>query len=118
DPAGLRLTGRPVPLTEPEIGQDAVSLRSGFSPVQANGLIFESAADFRARLTWFDASGRELGSIPVSGYGSPNLSPDGRAIAVSCEDSNHDGRPGICVYDVHRGVSTRLGDGSSDAAPV
>ena len=118
DPARLLLAGSPVPLTEPEIEQDPVSLRSGFSPVQDTGFVFESAADFRSRLTWFDASGRELGSIGASGYGSPNLSPDGRAVAVACDDSNHPGRRGICVYDLHRGVSTRLGDGSSEAAPI
>jgi hypothetical protein len=118
DAERLRPSGTPVALTESDIEQDPVSLRSGFSPIQADGLVFESAAEFRSRLTWLDPGGRELGSIAATGYRSPNLSPDGRSVAVACDDWNHDGRPGICVYDLARGVSMRLGDGSSDAAPI
>ena len=118
DAERLRPIGMPVALSESEIEQDPVSLRSGFSPIQTGGLVFESVADFRSRLTWLDPSGRELGSIAATGYHSPNLSPDGRSVAVACDDWNHDGRPGICVYDLARAVSMRLDDGSSDAAPI
>ena len=118
DSAHLRTTAPAIPLTESEIETDSVSLRSGFDAIRDRGLVFESALDFRSRLTWFDASGTELGEIAASGYRSPSLSPDGRAVAVACDDANQVGKRAICVYDLNRGVSTRITDGSNDAAPI
>jgi eukaryotic-like serine/threonine-protein kinase len=117
DPVRLRTTAPPVSITEQEIERDTITLLSGFSASQAGGLVFGSAADFASHLTWFDSSGHELGTVPQSGYRSPSLSPDGRTVVVACDEA-HKGRYSICVYDLERGVSTKITDGSNDASPI
>ena len=117
DPARLRLTGSPVALTEQEIEKDTIYRQSGFAVSEAGDLVFESAPGFSSHLTWFDRSGRELGQIHQAGYRSPTLSPDGRKAAVSCDEA-HNVRHSICMYDLERGVSTRITDGVLDSAPI
>ena len=112
-----RLTGSPTALTEQEIEKDAIYLQSGFSASEAGDLVFESAPDFSSHLTWFDSTGKELGQIPEAGYRTPSISPDGRKVAVVCDEA-HNGRHSICVYDLERGVSTRITDGPHDSAPI
>ncbi len=117
DPVRLQLSGSPVALTAQEVEKDTIYLQSGFSVSEAGDVVFESAPDFSSHLTWFDPSGRELGQIPQTGYRSPTLSPDGRKVAVSC-DEGHDGKHSICVYDLERGVSTRITEGVLDSSPI
>lgn len=112
----IRLIGKRVPVTEQEIETDAISLRSGFA-AGPKALVFESAADFRSHLTWFDASGRELGQIAQTGYRSPNLSPDGQSVAAAC-DQGLNGKESICIYDLKRGVSVQLTDDGTDSSPI
>jgi eukaryotic-like serine/threonine-protein kinase len=117
DPVRLELSGSPMALTQQELEKDTIYLQSGFSVSDAGDLVFESAPDFSSHLTWFDPSGRELGHIPQTGYRSPRLSPDGRKVAVSCDEA-HDGKHSICVYDLERRVSTRITDGVLDSTPI
>jgi Tol biopolymer transport system component len=111
------MTGSPTALTEQEIEKDTIYLQSGFSASEAGDLVFESAPDFSSHLTWFDSTGKELGQIPQTGYRTPTLSPDGRKVAVVCDEA-HNGKHSICVYDLERGVSTRITDGIHDSAPI
>ena len=60
--------------------------------------------------------GNEQGRIYQRGFREPAISPDGRFIALS-SDEFHDDRWGICIYDVERGVSTRLTAGGDDWHP-
>ena len=58
-------------------------------------------------LAWYDRAGRAMGSVGGAGdYSNPALSPDGRRLAVSIRDFS--GRRDIHVFDLARGVETRL----------
>lgn len=50
-------------------------------------------------------------------YGGPAISPDGRFVAGSCEGPRT-GSLAICVFDLARGVSSRITEGPSDRNPV
>jgi serine/threonine protein kinase len=117
DTAKLQTTGAPVALAAEELEKQRGFSESGFS-VSKNGLlIFQSAADSASRLVWYDSAGKELGQIPDSGYEDPSISPDGRFLAVSSDD-DHNGKYSIRVYDLKRGLSTRLADGGKDEVPT
>ena len=55
--------------------------------VSATGLVaYRTGAASRRQLTWFDRAGRTLGTMGApdeNNLSSPNLSPDGRRVAVS-----------------------------------
>jgi Tol biopolymer transport system component len=74
-------------------------------------------ADSVSKLICFDQSGKELGQIAEAGYREPRLSPDGRFLAISSDDARN-GKLFVRVYDLARGVVTRLTDGGSDESPV
>jgi hypothetical protein len=117
DPARLRLTGESVRIAERELVDQSPALPSAFSVSDSGLLTFQSSRDFSPRLIWFDAAGKELGQLPVTGYTDPALSSDGRQVAASCDDAG-DGHLSICVYDISRGVATRLTAGPVDRYPV
>ena len=117
DATSLRLTGPPLSVAEQELEQDSGFYQSGFSASETGVLLFSSAIDSASRLIWFDASGRELGQLPETGCRDPSLSPDGRLLAVSCDDERN-GRHFIRVIDLARGVTTRLTAGGSEENPV
>jgi serine/threonine protein kinase len=103
----LETTGPPVPIGEQEVEKDLAFSKSGFSVSENGVLVFQSAADSPSRFVWFDAAGKELGQLPEVGYRDPRISPDGRFLAVSSDDDLN-GKRSIRVYDLKRGVSTRL----------
>ena len=117
DTAKLQTMGAPVALAAEELEKQRGFSESGFSVSQNGLLIFQSAADSASRLVWYDSTGKELGQIPDSGYEDPSISPDGRFLAVSSDD-DHNGKYSIRVYDVKRGLSTRLADGGKDEVPT
>jgi Tol biopolymer transport system component len=80
-------------------------------------LVFQSLADSRATLAWFDFSGKELNQAGETGYRDPRLSPDGRFLAVSSDDARN-GKFFIRVYDLRRGISARLTDSGTDESPA
>jgi DNA-binding winged helix-turn-helix (wHTH) protein len=92
---------------------DRVMFQSGFSVSETGIVVFQSSIDFAPELVWMDASGNECGRIPQRGYWQASISPDGKSVAVSSDES-HTGRTQICVHDLERGVTTRLTDGDSD----
>ncbi len=117
DPTRLETTGPAVPLGEQELEKEVAFSRAGFS-VSANGMLaLQSAADAPSRLIWFDANGKELDQIPAARFRDPSISPDGRFLAVSSDDSGN-GRRFIRVYDLTRGVSTRLTDAGNEEMPL
>jgi len=74
--------------------------------LSANGtLVYTSTASEQRRLSWVDRSGRSE-PIPAEprAYTYPRLSPDGQKIAVSATAPT----PDIWVYDIPRGVQTRI----------
>ena len=109
----LELSGTARSITSQEIDQELSFSHAEFSVSQNGMLVFQSLADSRARLAWFDASGKELGQVSESGYQYPRLSPDGRFLAVSSDDARN-GKLFIRVYDLLRGIPARLTDGGAD----
>ena len=65
----------------------------------------------RGRLVWVDRSGRKLREVDLAGQlASPALSPDGRRVALSLTEG---GNQDIWVFDMVRGVKTRLTNAAS-----
>jgi eukaryotic-like serine/threonine-protein kinase len=117
DGINLRTTGPAVPLTQPEVDKFFDFWQSGFSVSQDGKLVFQSAADSPSRLVWYDPAGKELGQFPEIGYEGPQFSPDGGSLAVYSDDE-HNGKHFIRVYDLRRGISTRLTEGGNESNPV
>ena len=113
----LQTTGRAVSVAEQELEEDPGFLHSEFSVSQNGVLVFQSLADSVSKLIWFDQSGKELGQIAEAGYRDPRLSPDGRFLTISTDDA-HNGKLFVRMYDLSRGVATRLTDGGSEESPV
>jgi eukaryotic-like serine/threonine-protein kinase len=117
DTSRLQTTGTPLPLTQQEVEKFFEFWQSDFSVSQDGKLLFQSAGDAPSRLVWYDSAGKELGQFPETGYEGPQFSPDGRSLAVFSDDE-HNGKHFIRVYDLQRGVSTRLTDGGNEGFPV
>ena len=117
DASRLKTTGLPLPLTQQEVDKFFDFWQSGISVSQEGKLVFQSAADAPSRLVWYDSTGKEIGQFPEIGYEGPQFSPDGRSLAVYSDD-DHNGQHFIRVYDLARGISTRLTDGGNESLPV
>ena len=95
----LRATGEAFPISENSRGPT----------VAADGTLvyLDSSGSGQQQLVWLDRRGEKTGEIGQAqeAIGSPALSPDERLVAVTAtEDSNQD----VWVYDIARGVRTRL----------
>jgi eukaryotic-like serine/threonine-protein kinase len=117
DPERLQPSGSTVSIAEQELEEDPGFSHSEFSVSQDGVLVFQSLADSVSKLMWFDQSGKELSQIAEVGYRDPRLSPDGRFLAISSDDARN-GKLFVRVYDLARGVATRLTEGGSDESPV
>ena len=117
DASSLRTTGPPVPLTQPEVDKFFDFWQSGFTVSQDDKLIFQSAAESPSRLVWYDPAGKEVGQIPEVGYEGPQFSPDGQSIVVYADDE-HNGKHFIRLYDLKRGLSSRLTEGGHESNAV
>jgi Tol biopolymer transport system component len=110
----LHTTGQAVPIAEHVL----------FNPDRATGayslsdtglLVFQDGSGIgRTQLTWFDAiGGDKLGSIgEPAGFVSVAISPDGRRTQTKVRGS--DAHFSLWIYDLTRGVGTRLTSGSVD----
>jgi serine/threonine protein kinase len=113
----LSLSGAPVPILDQEIQPDPGWGLINVS-VSANGvMVFQSLADATNELIWHTAAGKPLDGIPESASQNPQLSPDGRFLAVSADEARN-GKRYIRVHDLQRGVATRLTDGGLEGMPV
>lgn len=117
DLRSLELSGTVTCLTSQELDEERSFSHAEFSVSQNGVLVFQSLADSRARLAWFDASGKELSQVGESDCRDPRLSPDGRFLAVSSDDARN-GKFFIRVYDLARGISARLTDGEIHTSPA
>lgn len=113
----LELSGTAKAITGQEMDEEQSFSHAEFSVSRNGMLVFQSLADARTKLAWFDPGGKELGQVGEFGYRDPRLSPDGRFLAVSSDDARN-GKFFIRVYDLARGISTRLTDGGSDRSPA
>jgi Tol biopolymer transport system component len=111
------LTGDPTPITEQV--ELAGPSSTAFSVTAGGLLAYQPASGPGSQLVWFDRSGQRLGTLgEPADYGDIMLSPDGRRAAVSVLDPTVNARD-IWVFDVSRGVRTRITfDSSDDVAPA
>ena len=117
DAERLVLTGSPIVIAEQGVEKHVAFSKVAFSSSRAGTLVFQSAADSPARLAWFDPSGRQMEQLPATGNKDPKLSPDGRLLAVSTDQTGN-GRSNILVYDLTRGISTTVTSGDEDEFPA
>jgi len=115
DPRKIEATGPAVPIATQELESGPQS-GYAFSASENGSIVFQSAADSPARLTWFDSSGKELSQMPQSGYMDPSLSPDGNLLAVS-SDEEHNGKHFIRIIDLRTGIVTGLTQGGDEHSP-
>jgi Tol biopolymer transport system component len=84
DPAREELRGDPVTVAD-RVGFDS-SLKTGAFSVSAAGLVmYRTGGGDRRQLTWFDRSGKTLGTVGAPDENdliAPELSPDGRRVMV------------------------------------
>jgi eukaryotic-like serine/threonine-protein kinase len=113
----LVLTGAPVVIAEQGVERHVALSKAAFSSSRAGTLVFQSAADSPARLTWFDPSGRQIEQLAGTGNRDPKLSPDGRLLAVSTDQAGS-GRSNILVYDLERGTSTTMTSAGENEFPA
>lgn len=117
DPDRLELTGEPKPITEQV--ELAGPSSTAFSVATSGLLAYQPASGPGSQLAWFDRSGQRQGTLgEPADYGDVVLSPDGRRAAVTVNDSAFNTRD-IWVFDISRGVRTRVTfDPSDDVTPV
>jgi Tol biopolymer transport system component/predicted Ser/Thr protein kinase len=106
DPQRLQLTGTAVPVVEGVLqSTTSGAAQYGFS---ATGSLVYASGGLQAsqrRLVWVDRKGVEQ-ALPASAhaYRNPRLSPDGRRVAITIEESESQ----IWLYDLARETLTRL----------
>lgn len=82
DPRTRETSGEPVSLPEPT-AFGRVQRRASVSVSQTGVLAYRQRAT-TSQLTWFDRSGRKLGTVGAPGrYINPSLAPDARRVAVT-----------------------------------
>jgi eukaryotic-like serine/threonine-protein kinase len=93
DPGSGRVSGEPISIAEHV--RYFFSTGSASFAVSRSGALAYQAQDDVSRLTWFDRSGRELGTVgPAGKYLSVSIARDGRRALFDRA------RPGIGTYDV------------------
>jgi Tol biopolymer transport system component len=87
--------------------------------VSQTGVIAYQVAPFPSRLDWITRDGREIGPVgDAAVMRGLRISPDGRSAAVDIRDPGV-GSSDLWVFDLDRGVSTRLqSDPRDEGAPV
>ena len=121
DAADLELTGDAFPVAErvqqrPWTG----AALTGFSVSENGVLVYQpEGEDSGGRLIWHDRSGKKLGALGEPGfYNNPQLSPDGKRVAVHSIDPQ--ARNGdVWVFDLVRGTRSRFTfDAGMDSHPI
>jgi hypothetical protein len=103
----LRLTGEAMPLAE---RVDVNAIWQGIFTVSQNGVLAYDVGSgpINTQLLWYDRSGKQIGETGTPGdYEEVSLSPGGSNLAVTAAEpvtQNDD----IWVYDLARGIKTRL----------
>jgi eukaryotic-like serine/threonine-protein kinase len=107
DAGKQQLVGDPFTIAE-QIRHNVFNGAAAFSASGNGVLVYRTGnQDANRKLEWFDRSGRSLGVVgPPGAYRNPELSPDGKRIAVERTDpqtQNDD----IWIFDVARGIPNR-----------
>ena len=107
DPKNITLIGDAMALAN-NVEANFTVWRGTFAASDNGALVYrEHTASQNLRLLWFDRTGKQIGETGAPGdYGTLSLSPDGRRLAVTVRDKT--GGLNLWVYDLLRGISTRL----------
>lgn len=109
DSASLSVSGDATPLAE-HVGVDMVR-GTGLFTISNNGVLaYEpgSTTGGQARILWFDRSGKQIAETGTPGvFDNASISPSGNKLAVGLTDPGTR-KPDIWIFDVARGVKTRL----------
>jgi WD40 repeat protein len=105
DAKRLELTGDAFPIAEP-VQEDEGRILGLFSTSENGVLLYaEGTSGTDRQLIWVDRSGKKVGEVPgADAYGDQQISPDGKRVSFSLQSSGSD----IWIYDIARGVKTRL----------
>jgi dipeptidyl aminopeptidase/acylaminoacyl peptidase len=117
DLGSLQLVNRAVPLpTHGGERSPAAGSPFGLFSVSGNGILAYAATGYAtARATWYDRSGKVLGTIgEPAEYGTVTLSPDERRVALERSGAS----AGVWVLDVATGIPTRLTFNGSESDPI
>jgi eukaryotic-like serine/threonine-protein kinase len=114
EPDTLKFTGDAIPIAE-NVTEGVSTWGAVFSASQNGVLAYQAGGrTAQSELRWYDRQGKNLGALGSGIYYGPRLSPDGTRLAVDFGDPNRD----VWIFDLRRGVKTRLTFGAVDAAPV
>jgi eukaryotic-like serine/threonine-protein kinase len=109
DARSLQLMGEPIPVAE-RVGRMGGAGPTRYGPFSAssNGVLaFGAIAVVSSQLVWYDRRGQVLETSAPGDYADPELSPDGKRVAV-CRDDPKTGTPDIWIMDFSRGTQSRL----------
>jgi Tol biopolymer transport system component len=118
DPGRLEVSGEPFPVAE-QIRLNLITGAATFSVSGEGVLVYRTGAPANAvgRLTWFDRTGKALGSIEKpNDYRGVELSPDGRRAVIHAHDNIIGGD--LWLFDLIRETSSRLTFGGHNSSPV
>jgi Tol biopolymer transport system component len=108
DIAGGKLMGNPV-IVANGVGYGTGIFNLGAFSASSSGIVaYRTDATLRTQLTWFGRTGNEIatvGDADESTLGHPELSPDGRRVAV---DRAVEGNQDVWLIDLLRGGTTRF----------
>lgn len=107
DPEQAQLTGEPRVVLRNEVAPQWRFEKVAISASTTGILVFQSRLDYNSQLVSYDRSGKELGVVGEPGFWSPQLSPDGRYVAVG-HDRDGTGQWSTTIFDRGRGISLSL----------
>src|SRR6185369_2473887 len=127
DPGTLRTSGPMTPIAQ-NIAPYTLFWRNAIFGASENGtIVYGSSTTAPSSLLWLDRNGRPLGAVgepvfvysPITGgTGRLRISPDGRRLAATIFDPSTRASD-VWLYDLARGVRTRLTSGpSNNANPI
>ncbi|HKV29004.1 MAG TPA: protein kinase, partial [Candidatus Acidoferrales bacterium] len=107
DVGKLRLSGDAAPIAE-NVAINGI-IRKGIFSVSENGtLVYGNAIAGGSQISWHGRNGKIISQTGTpSDFGTPAISPDDARVAVSYTDPGT-GKPDIWVYDLARGIKTRI----------
>jgi serine/threonine protein kinase/Tol biopolymer transport system component len=115
DPVRRVLSGDPQPLDDIAGGVNAAfAANPAVSASDTGALAYLATPAVKTGLVWFDATGRELGQVPLSPgqYEQVQLAPDGRHAVVEHREAAT--VMNLWLVDLDRGGATRLTNGAGD----
>src|SRR4030095_4915052 len=109
DDRSLRLTGERSAVAGgvERMGGAGPTRYAPFSASSNGALAYGAVATASSQLVWCERRGQVLGTTSPGDYADPELSPDGKRVAV-CRDDPSTGTPDIWIMDISRGTQSRL----------